>query len=402
MNRFGRAWFLICLLLLLGGCSGSEPVTPALRRVGEIGLSPVARGLTRPTFVTQAGDGTGRLFLLEQTGRIRIVKRGNLLPTRGGAFSAPPKIGVGSETDSLPFLDLSARVNANGMEQGLLGLAFYPDYAQSGRFVVDYTGPAGQVVIARFRVSRDNPDRADPQSEELLLQIPKPYANHNGGTVTFGPDGYLYISVGDGGGAGDPQNNAQNRGSLLGKILRLDVAGDGPYRIPPDNPFVGRDGRPEIWDYGLRNPWRISFDRVTHDLYIADAGQETWEEVNVEPAGSRGGKNYGWKVFEGKARYSPGEAPGAVFPVLVYGHDQGCVIVGGYVYRGRDLPDLDGAYLYGDFCSGRIWGLKQRGQTWQSKELLKTELQITSFGQDDAGEVYVVDHRGAVYRLTPK
>lgn len=371
---------LALLLTVLLGCSPAQAPAP----IGvDIALEPVVDGLENPLYITHAGDGSGRLYVLEQPGRVRVVEEGRLLET--------------------PFLDLTDRVLSRGNEQGLLGLAFAPDFAGSGIFYVHYTGrPDGRTLLARYRLKEGDPRRGDPGSEEVLLTVEQPYANHNGGALLFGPDGYLYLALGDGGSTGDPENRAQNRESLLGKILRLDVSQPGPYRVPPDNPFVGRDGRDEIWAYGLRNPWRISFDRGTGDLYIADVGQNAVEEVNFQPAGSPGGQNYGWRVYEGTRRYAPGEAPGAVFPVAEYTHAEGgCSITGGYVYRGKALPGLVGSYLYGDYCTGYIWGLTREAGEWRAVRLVDSGANITSFGEDEDGELYVVDRRGAIYRIVP-
>lgn len=366
------------LLTVLVGCSPAQAPAPGAVTVA---LEQVVDGLEDPLYVTHAGDGSGRLYVLEQPGRVRVLEGGRLLET--------------------PFLDLTDRVLSRGNEQGLLGLAFAPDFAESGIFYVHYTGrPDGRTVLARYRLREGDPYRGDPDSEEVLLSLEQPYANHNGGALLFGPDGYLYLALGDGGSAGDPENRAQNRESLLGKILRLDVSQPGPYHVPPDNPFVGRAGRDEIWAYGLRNPWRISFDRATGDLYIADVGQNAIEEVNFQPAGSPGGANYGWRVYEGSRRYAQGEAPGAVFPVAEYTHAEGgCSITGGYVYRGKAIPDLVGTYLYGDYCTGYIWGLTRQDGEWRSVRLLDSDANITSFGEDEEGELYVVDRRGAIYRI---
>lgn len=390
MRRRWRSWALAVLLVAAFAAVLAQGLMRGVR-TGQAGagdwpaiaLEPVVSGLDQP-IVLVGGEGD-RLYVLEQPGRIRIIENGRLLP---GAF-----------------LDLTDRVLSTGMEQGLLGLAFHPEFRENGLFFVHYTGrPAGQTVLSRFRLATGpgggEPLRGDPASEEVLLTIPQPFPNHNGGTILFGPDGYLYMALGDGGGAGDPGNRAQNVNSLLGKILRLDVSQPGAYRIPASNPFVGREGRDEIWAYGLRNPWRISFDRSTGDLYIADVGQEEREEVNFQPAGSRGGENYGWRVFEGTRRYSEGDLEGAVFPVAEYTHAGGnCAISGGYVYRGQQIPDLTGVYLYGDFCSGRVWGLRQREGRWETALLLDTEASIASFGEDEAGEIYLVDRRGTVYRV---
>lgn len=350
---------------------------------------PVAAGLAQPVFLTHSGDGSGRSFIVEKPGTIRILADGRLRET--------------------PFLDIRDRVGARGSEQGLLGLAFPPDFARRGVFFVNYTDRNGDTVVARFSLTAD-PDRADPASERLVLKIAQPAANHNGGMLAFGPDGRLYIGMGDGGGAGDVYRNGQNPDTLLGKLLRLDVTTDParPYTIPADNPWVaalwnGQDVRDEVWAVGLRNPWRFSFDRATGDLWIADVGQNVYEEVNRAPAGSAGGLNYGWPIMEGAHCY-PGSAAcqqaGLTLPVVEYTHGaDGCSITGGYVYRGSLSPALAGAYLYSDYCSGKIWGLARDGDTWRSVELLDTDLNISSFGEDEAGEVYVVDLKGGVYRV---
>lgn len=360
----------------VGSAPPQDGAPPAVK------FQEVAAGLTRPTGLFHAGDGSGRMFALEQVGRIRIIKERQLLPA--------------------PFLDLTAKVNSSANERGLLGLAFHPDYRRNGVFFVHYSGARGETVISRFRTSADDPDRGDVASEEVLLTVEQPYANHNGGPILFGRDGYLYIALGDGGSAGDPQNRAQNLETLLGKILRVDVRESGPYKVPADNPFVGKPGRDEIWAYGLRNPWRISFDRATGDLYIADVGQNKLEEINFQPAASKGGENYGWKAFEGTSRYSAVEAKNHVPPVAEYGRDAGCSVTGGHVYRGQAIPALVGRYLYGDYCTGRIWALGRSGDRWVNRELAQTSYRISSFGEDESGELYVVDHGGAVHRIVPR
>ncbi len=346
-------------------------------------LVEVASGLERPLLVTQAGDGSGRLFIVEQGGRISIHRTG-----------AAPGI----------FLDVSALVSRRGNEQGLLGLAFHPDYARNGQFYINYTDTRGNTVVARYAVSSDA-DVADPNSAQILLQVQQPYPNHNGGHLAFGPDGYLYIGLGDGGSAGDPQNFAQNSQSLLGKLLRIDVDGAAPYAIPPDNPFI-QDATyaPEIWALGLRNPWRFSFDRATGDLYIADVGQNAYEEVNFQPADSPGGQNYGWKFMEGQHAYGGVTPPeGLTLPFAEYGHNRGCSVTGGYVYRGEALPDLQGVYLFGDYCSGIIWAsYRDGGGAWQTGEFMRVNHVISSFGEDEAGELYLVDHGGRVMRFAPR
>jgi glucose/arabinose dehydrogenase len=346
-------------------------------------LREVARGFDNPLFVTHAGDGSGRLFVVEQGGAIRIVKDGRVLAE--------------------PFLDLRRDLDSASGERGLLGLAFAPDYRRSGVFYVAHTaaGPAG--VIRRFRVDRDA-DHADPSSGELVLSMEDPAGNHNGGMIAFGPDGYLYAGTGDGGSAGDPWNNAQNPKSLLGKMLRLDVR-TKPYAVPPDNPWVGNDRyRPELWALGLRNPWRFSFDRVTGELWIGDVGQFAWEEIHLEPPG-RGGRNYGWKTLEGAHCYSPKQgcaAAGLELPIHEYSHDHGCSVTGGYVYRGRAIPALVGAYLFADYCRGTVWTLDRTEDGAARVAPLLRAKAVSSFGEDEAGEVYLCDHAGGVvHRFAP-
>ncbi len=338
----------------------------------------VADGLEKPLGLTHAGDGSGRLFILEQPGLVRVVQDGALLST--------------------PFLDIRDRVLDRNNEQGLLGLAFHPDYENNAAFFVNYTGKGGDTYVSRFSITAD-PNLADPGSERVLLHIPQPYANHNGGHLLFGPDGYLYIGTGDGGSAGDPQGNAQNLNSLLGKMLRIDVDHGDPYAIPADNPFVGGGGLPEIWAYGLRNPWRYAFDRVTGDLYIGDVGQNTWEEVDVLSAPLSSGANFGWDFWEGAHAFegAPPQDAVMIFPVWEYDHAQGCSITGGLPYRGA-FADWLGIYFYADFCSGTIWGLLQDvSGTWQNQVLFQTGANITSFGEDEAGELYWVERAGSVY-----
>lgn len=355
-----------------------------------IALEPVARGLARPLFVTHAGDGSGRLFLLEQGGKVRVVRDGALRPE--------------------PFLDLTRELDSSGGERGLLGLAFPPDHAASGVFYVAHTADGPVVRVARYRVSSD-PDRADRRSAETILEMDDPASNHNGGMIAFGPEGRLWIGTGDGGSAGDPWDNARDPRSLLGKILRLEVAAERPgYRIPADNPFASGPrkgaGRGEIWAFGLRNPWRFSFDRATGELWIGDVGQNAWEEIDVEDPREGGGKHYGWKTMEGRHCYSPREGcdpTGLEPPIHEYGHDAGCSVTGGYVYRGRAIPALAGVYLFADYCSGKVWSLVRRPEgRAEVAELLASGLAISSFGEDEAGELYLCDHRGGtVYRIVP-
>jgi glucose/arabinose dehydrogenase len=334
----------------------------------------VTSGLQRP--VDLQPDGSGRLFIIEKAGRIRIWQDGQLLEQL--------------------FLDITDRVGSSGNEQGFLGLAFHPQYAQNGRFFVNYTDNNGNTVIARFQVSSD-PNLADPNTEVKLLGIDQPFANHNGGVLAFGPDGYLYAGLGDGGSAGDPFGNAQKKDVLLGKILRIDVNSAQPSAVPSDNPFGN-----EVWAYGLRNPWRLSFDKKTGDLYIGDVGQNAWEEIDFLPAGSPGGTNFGWNLREGAHDYKGSASPDLTEPVAEYSHQEGgCSVTGGYVYRGS-MPEWNGIYLYGDYCTGLIWGLIRSNDGWQKKQLFDMAVSITSFGQDEAGEIYLVSDSGMVYRLAHK
>ncbi len=358
-------------------------VTAAAAQGPRIELVKVAGGFSRPTHLTHAGDGSGRLFVVEQPGRIRILRNGVVLPS--------------------PFLDLTDRVSCCG-ERGLLSVAFPPGYSAKKHFYVYYTARSGDITIARYRTS-DTPDLADPASETVVLTIAhRQFSNHNGGQLAFGPDGFLYIGAGDGGGAGDPLRSGQSTSTLLGKLLRIDVeSGASPYSIPAGNPFANRPGsRPEIWAYGLRNPWRFSFDRATRDLYIADVGQNLYEEINFQPVATAGGQNYGWNTMEGRHCFQSGcSTTGLVLPVTEYNHSAGdCSVTGGFVYRGARYPALQGIYFYADYCTGRLWSLSRRGPDWQSSELRTTGLAISSFGEDEAGELYLVDQAGsAVYRL---
>ena len=365
--------------------SAPEPAPVDLAAL-NIALEPVAGGLRSPIGLAHAGDGSGRLFVLEKAGVIRIIQDGQVLPQ--------------------PFLDLTDRVGSSGSEQGLLGLAFHPEYASTGFFFVNYTNAAGDTVVSRFRVTED-PNRADPTSEEVVLTQEQPASNHNGGHLAFGPDGYLYIGLGDGGGGGDTFGQGQNPHTWLGSMLRIDV-NELPYSVPPDNPFVGSpDGADEVWAYGLRNPWRYSFDRATNNLYIADVGQNMYEEVNVQPAESTGGENYGWPIMEGLHCYPEGancDGSGFVQPIAEYSHDFGCSITGGYVYRGETFPAMQGVYFYGDFCSGIIWGLAVEGSTsGESMQLADADTWISSFGEDEAGELYLADMSGgSVYQIVAR
>jgi glucose/arabinose dehydrogenase len=366
-----RSLLVLLAVLLAASSAEGQP---------KLVLKQIAAGLDQPLAITNAGDQ--RLFVTEQPGEIVIVGR------------------------STPFLDIRSLVSCCN-ERGLLSVAFHPRFQVNGLFYVDYTNLNGDTVIARYSTSPVDPNRANPNSAEILLTIPQPYANHNGGQLQFGPDGYLYIGMGDGGSGGDPENRAQNLDSLLGKILRIDVDFASPYAVPADNPFVGTPGaRREIWAYGLRNPWRFSFDRQTGDLWIGDVGQDAYEEADWQPASSRGGENYGWRFMEGFHCYNPSTncpTAGLTLPVLEYTHDSGnCAIIGGYRYRGPSYARMSGVYFYGDYCSGIIWGATpQRAGGVITNLLLHTTMQISGFGEDVNGELYVTDIQGgAIYQLT--
>jgi glucose/arabinose dehydrogenase len=340
-------------------------------------MKPFIDGFVAPLAVVNAGDGSGRLFVLEQAGRIRVARDGRLIDA--------------------PFLDIGDRVGSGG-ERGLLGLAFHPNFPNDPRFFVDYTDVDGDTRVASYRVDPANPDRADPAGEKRLLFVDQPYPNHNGGALAFGPDGFLYVSLGDGGSGGDPENRAQSTDTLLGKILRIDVdatSGDLAYAIPPDNPFAAGGGSPEIWLLGLRNPWRMAFDRATGDLWIGDVGQNAWEEIDVQRAGRGGGANFGWRRLEGSHCFLPRrscEDPAFVGPVTEYGRDVGTTVIGGVVGRGPAAGALDGGYVFADFGSGRVFvidptvdGLRpptQAGNVGSG---------ISAFGEGEDGTIYATD-----------
>lgn len=375
-----RAVLALVLLAACSGDGGSGPPEPGEARVR---LEEVASGLSGPVHLA-APPGDPRLFVVEQPGRIRVVEDGVLLPA--------------------PFLDITDRVSSGG-ERGLLSVAFHPSYAANGFFYVDYTDRSGDTRVERYRVGADR-NRADPASAKTLLHVPQPFPNHNGGLVVFGPDGKLYVGMGDGGSAGDPQGRGQDRGTLLGKVLRIDVDGGDPYAVPPDNPFVGEAGaRGEVWATGVRNPWRFAFDREAGLLYLADVGQSAAEEVNVVPAGAAG-LNYGWSVMEGSRCFRPAEGcgrAGLVLPVLEYSHAEGCSVTGGHVYRGQRIPALRGHYFYADYCRGWVRSFRHEGG--QAVDRREWELggvgSVLSFGEDAAGELYLLSATGRVYRLVP-
>ena len=362
-----RAAALATVLALAAGPLGAQAP----------GLQEIAVGLEDPVYLTHAGDGSGRLFIVEQAGRIRVLQDGALRKT--------------------PFLDI-ARVIKSGGERGLLSIAFHPEFAETGFLYLNYTERDGDTVVARYSVSAE-PDRADLGSALRIISIDQPFSNHNGGQLQFGPDGYLYVGMGDGGWAGDPGNRAQNPRSLLGKMLRLDVDAAGGYAIPPDNPFAATTGAaPEIWALGLRNPWRFSFDRLTGDLYIGDVGQNKWEEIDFQPAVSQGGENYGWRIVEGAHCFNPATACARerlTAPAYEYSQSEGCSVTGGYVYRGPTLAELVGTYFFADYCAGTIWGLARDADgAWARTTILETGFSVSSFGEDEAGELYVLDYSG--------
>jgi glucose/arabinose dehydrogenase len=388
------ALLLAALVLIVAtqSCGGGtdDPVNPPPPPPGPITatLNAIATGFVNPLGIVQPNDGSGRFFVLEQRGMIRIIQNGAVVGT--------------------PFLDIQSIVEDGG-ELGLLGLAFHPQFAQNRRFYLNYTTTrltgGLQTVIAEYLASQTNPNQADT-AERILLQINQPFDNHNGGQLAFGSDGFLYIALGDGGGGGDPANNGQRLDTLLGKILRIDVNGNnssnGQYGVPANNPFVSGGGQPEIWAFGLRNPWRFSFDTVSGRLFCGDVGQNEFEEIDIIV---RGG-NYGWRVMEGAHCFSPSSGcnqSGLILPIAEYSHSEGEAVIGGFVYRGTAIPSLQGLYVFGDLSSGNIWTLRETSSgTWTRTLLLTTTRTISSFGQDQAGEIYVLDYvNGIVLRLSP-
>lgn len=383
------------LFTLAGGFPEFSHHSASSYRASSIGIdpsrikvNPVVSGLALPIAITHAGDGLGRIFIAEKAGMIRILENGVLSPT--------------------PFLNMQSIVNSSSNEQGLLALAFHPQYESNGYFYTVHTNAAGSLVLSRFTASPANSNQVNLNSRAELLVIPHPtYTNHNGGTLAFGSDNYLYWSTGDGGGTGDPFNNAQNLTSLLGKLLRLDVNSAFPYAIPSTNPFYNNPDssiRKEIWAYGLRNPWRFSFDRLTQDLYIGDVGQGAREEIDFQPASSQGGENYGWDVMEGSICYNATTCnqTNKVPPVTEYTHAVGCSVTGGYVYRGPAYPSMQGHYFYGDYCQGILFDLYHSSENgWISQQLLDTAHGISTFGEDENGELYLADYfEGSVYQIS--
>ena len=390
-------------------------IIPLLLFAEEKNLSSVliADGYKKPVFITSYPNNAKLLYIVEQAGLIKIINDGKKL--------------------SRPFFDINKRVvnpNRPGDERGLLGFAFHPNHTNNGKFYINYMDNDGNTIISEF--STNSELRANHKSERIILKLKQPYGNHNGGDIQFGPDGYLYISIGDGGKAGDPLNAGQDLSSLFGKIIRIDIE-QKPYGIPKSNPFFGqKDKREEIWAWGLRNVWRFSFDKQTGDKYLADVGQNKWEEVNFEPASSEGGLNYGWRIMEANHCYDPKEncpTEGLIKPIIEYPNDanhpafafriieelsfsetdvEGCSVTGGYVYRGQKIKSMQGQYIFGDYCSGNIWTLRVvNGKAINFKN--RTEeinigggeftTYISSFGQDSDGEIYIIDYNGGIYKL---
>ncbi len=365
--------------------AGEPAPAPTALAAGQLQFKFIDSGLSTPVGIVNAGDSSGRLFIVQQRGVVRVVKNN--------------AVQAGS------FMNIASKVSQSGNERGLLGLAFDPDFETNRRLFAYYTRASdGDIIISRF-LADPGLATVNEGSEVLLLRIEhSTYPNHNGGQLAFGPDGFLYAAIGDGGGSGDPSNNGQDKNTLLGKLLRInpDGTGSGPYNtysVPSDNPFVGEAGYDEIWDYGLRNPWRFSFDRATSNLWIADVGQNRYEEVNRESASSPGGVNYGWDDMEGKHCYESGcSSAGKTLPIAEYGHTLGCSVTGGYVYRGTTQLDLVGNYVLGDYCSGRVWTIPAGGTTLTQR--LDTSLSISSFGESESGELYAVDASGGrLYRV---
>ncbi|MBV9582051.1 MAG: PQQ-dependent sugar dehydrogenase [Chloroflexi bacterium] len=378
---------VVLVLVVIGAVAADLAVTRARAHAQSdwlvsknLSLAPVIKGLTEPTLVAWPPDGSNRMFVLERAGRVRVADAdGTLHPT--------------------PFLDISDNTSTS-TEEGLIGLAFDPNYSQNGYMYIDYTANDASVNIVRYTVAPGQPNQVDPSTATTVMSIPKRSKFHNGGTLAFGPDGYLYVSVGD----DETSQEAQSVSSIFGKILRIDVDSAQPYAVPPTNPFVDTPGaRTEIWSYGFRNPWRFSFDRATGDLWVGDVGDAKWEEVDMQPASSHGGENYGWPYYEGaECEFQDHcQDPGLVPPLVTYGHNMTCAIMGGYVYRGANVPAFSGKYLFGDLCTGGVFTMTGDAQQgWTRVELGFSPIKIDSFAEDPAGEVYVVDMQGGViYRI---
>jgi len=389
---------LIIISLILGGCSFIDsfvPFKPEFPEPEKYNWLKIAEGLRNPTVLTHAGDGSGRLFVVQKSGLINIIADGQILEE--------------------PFLDIRENIHIRFFEQGLLGIAFHPNYAENGYFFVHYTDTQGNTKLVRYTVSSSDSNLADPKSRKVILYVEQPWVNHNGGHIEFGPDGYLYIGLGFGRHDPDPEGNAQNLDILLGKLLRIDVDSGNPYAIPDDNPFANGGGRPEIWAYGLRNPYRFSFDPKTGDLFIGDVGGEQREEIDFLSADFEGIPNFGWNYNEGNLSLagrpatthykSTVERPptGTILqaPITDYKHEETrCAVIGGVVYHGAALPAWEGVYVYGDYCSGEIFALVPRDDGgWESRVLYESPIQVTSFGLDEDGELYVLDFGGEIYRL---
>lgn len=370
--------------LILFTCAVAIFSAPVLAEDPELEFTQIA-SRTNVVDIANAGDGSGRLFIVQKFGVIFIIEDGVELET--------------------PFLDLRNKVMSTGGEQGLLSVAFAPDYETSGYFYVWYTGGGGGTVLSRIRVSND-PNVADPSTEQFVLTVAQPFMNHNGGRLQFGPDGMLYLGLGDGGGSFDPEDAGQDGSTLLGKLIRIDVdPAHGTYSIPADNPFVNNANvANEIWALGLRNPWRISFDRVTGDLFIGDVGQNQWEEIDFQPASSSGGENYGWSEMEGSQCTGGGNAcnqAGLTLPIAEYNHDDGdCSVTGGEVYRGQSYPDMYGMYFFADYCSGKIWGSAKDGNNWITTPIADTPHRISSFGLGEDGNLYMASTSGGIYLIS--
>ena len=374
------------VFLLIACLAGPASLLAQTNFLDDLVFEQLVTGLLRPVAITHAGDGSDRLFITLQDGQIVIYD--------------------GEKVLDPPFLDLTLKVSCCN-ERGLFSVAFHPDYENNGFFYVSYidrSDEIGDSIISRFRVS-DDPNVADPDSEKVLLRLDQPGDLHNAGQLQFGLDGFLYISLGDGGLINDNENNAQRLDTLLGKIVRVDVDGGDPYSIPEANPFFGRpEARGEIWVYGLRNPWRFSFDRVTGDFFIGDVGGGRVEEISFQSASSLGGENYGWRVMEGSECFDPPTGCNSIglfeLPILEYRHDVGCAVIGGYRYRGATMPQLNGVYFYGDLCSGLLFAASESAGQWMVSDMRETGFLITTFGEDESGELYLTDFRkGAIYRL---